>query len=375
MTAARISESRFFISLNEFEGGDDDVDDFDADERNDDAAQAVDEQVALQNGQRADRLELHAAQRQRNQRDDDERVENDALKIALFGLCRRMMLSGAMAGKVAISIAGMMAKYFATSLAMLNVVSEPRVMSSCLPISMISMSLVGFESRSTMLPASLAACVPVFMATPTSAWASAGASLVPSPIMATMRPPACSLRMQRELVLRLGLGQEIVHAGLGGDGGGGELVVAGDHHGADAHLAQLGEAFLDAAFDDVLELNHAQHVAALGDDQRRAAGAGNVLHRVGHSLRKQAAFAVHENAHGLGRAFADAARGLAVHGGKSTPLMRVCAVNGTNCACGAAMSRPRMSNFSLASTTMLRPSGVSSASDASCAASARRSAA
>ena len=52
--------------------------------------------------------------------------------------------------------------------------------------------LRGFESRSTMLPASLAACVPVFMATPTSAWASAGASLVPSPVMAT-RCPALAL--------------------------------------------------------------------------------------------------------------------------------------------------------------------------------------
>ena len=35
-----------------------------------------------------------------------------------------------------------------------------------------------------------------------------------------------------------------------------------------------------------------------------------------------------------------------------------------------ATSRPRRPNFSLASTTMLRPSGVSSASEASCAASA-----
>ena len=86
----------------------------------------------------------------------------------------------------------MMAKYLATSLAMENVVSEPRVMRSCLPISTISMSFVGLESRSTMFPASLAACVPVFMATPTSAWASAGASLVPSPVMATRRPPSCS---------------------------------------------------------------------------------------------------------------------------------------------------------------------------------------
>lgn len=50
-----------------------------------------------------------------------------------------------------------------------------------------------------MLPASLAAEVPVFMATPTSAWARAGASLVPSPVMATSRPPDCSCLMRRIL--------------------------------------------------------------------------------------------------------------------------------------------------------------------------------
>ena len=64
-----------------------------------------------------------------------------------------------------------------------------------MPISTTSISLVGSLSRSTMLPASLAAWVPEFMATPTSAWARAGASLVPSPIMATSLPAGCSLRM------------------------------------------------------------------------------------------------------------------------------------------------------------------------------------
>ena len=96
-------------------------------------------------------------------------------------------------------MAGRIAKYFAMSLAMENVVSDPRVISSCLPISTISMSFVGLESRSTMLPASLAADVPVFMATPTSACASAGASLVPSPVMATSRPPSCSRRISASL--------------------------------------------------------------------------------------------------------------------------------------------------------------------------------
>ena len=54
----------------------------------------------------------------------------------------------------------------------------------------------------------------------------------------------------------------------------------------------------------------------------------------------------------------------------STPLMRVCAVKGTKCACNSLIARPRMPYFSLASTTMERPSGVSSAREESCAASA-----
>ena len=100
------------------------------------------------------------------------------------------MFSLSKTGYVLANAAGMIAKYFDTSLARLNVVSEPRVISSCLPISTTSISLVGLESRSTMLPASLAACVPLFMATATSACARAGASLVPSPHMATRWPPA-----------------------------------------------------------------------------------------------------------------------------------------------------------------------------------------
>ncbi len=93
----------------------------------------------------------------------------------------------------------MIAKYFATSLAIENVVNAPRVISSCLPISTISISLVGSLSRSTMLPASRAAIVPVFIATPTSDCAKAGASLVPSPHIATSLPLACSSRISASL--------------------------------------------------------------------------------------------------------------------------------------------------------------------------------
>jgi len=59
------------------------------------------------------------------------------------------------------------------------------------------------ESRSTMFPASFAACVPVFMATPTSACASAGASLVPSPVNGHQLP-LCLLPLdERHLVFGL----------------------------------------------------------------------------------------------------------------------------------------------------------------------------
>ena len=48
----------------------------------------------------------------------------------------------------------------------------------------------------------------------------------------------------------------------------------------------------------------------------------------------------------------------------STPLIRVCAENGMNWASSGAISRPRMPYFSFASTTIERPSGVSSDSEA-----------
>jgi hypothetical protein len=66
-----------------------------------------------------------------------------------------------------------------------------------LPIDTRSMSFVGSESRSIKLAASFAAMVPECITSPTSAWASAGASLVPSPVIATRRPWACSRRIRR----------------------------------------------------------------------------------------------------------------------------------------------------------------------------------
>ena len=57
-----------------------------------------------------------------------------------------------------------------------------------------------------------------------------------------------------------------------------QRVVAGDHHGADAHRPQLVETLAHAVLDDVLEVDDAQNAAScppavnLGHDERGAAG-------------------------------------------------------------------------------------------------------
>src|SRR5213075_2031566 len=53
------------------------VDGLDADERDDHAAQTVQQEIAPQDAPRAERAILNALQREWNQRDDDQRVEDD----------------------------------------------------------------------------------------------------------------------------------------------------------------------------------------------------------------------------------------------------------------------------------------------------------
>jgi len=73
--------------------------------------------------------------------------------------------------------------------------------------------------------------------------------------------------MRGQLSSGVGLGDKSSTPASAADGGGGQPIVAGDHHGAYAHLAELGETFLDAAFDDVFEINCAENARAIGDDQ------------------------------------------------------------------------------------------------------------
>src|SRR5580704_615328 len=58
------------------EGYEDEIDELDEDEGDDDAAHPVDPYVAAQDGRRRRRAEPHPAQRQGNQRHDDQGVED-----------------------------------------------------------------------------------------------------------------------------------------------------------------------------------------------------------------------------------------------------------------------------------------------------------
>ena len=64
--------------------------------------------------------------------------------------------------------------------------------------------------------------------------------------------------MSASLSSGVGLGEKVVDAGLGGDRGGGDRIVAGHHDGADAHCAHCGEALLDARLHDVLKMDDAE---------------------------------------------------------------------------------------------------------------------
>src|ERR1041385_5501279 len=127
-----------------------------------------------------------------------------AERIADCGVRRPMMLSALSTGNVVANIAGMIAKYFATSLTIENVVNAPRVINNCFPISTTSISFVGLLSRSTMLPASFAACLPALD--------------------------------ERHLFFGRGLGQKIVDTGFACDRLGRERIVTRDHDRPDAHL-------------------------------------------------------------------------------------------------------------------------------------------
>ena len=88
----------------------------------------------------------------------------------------------------------------------------------------------------------MATSAPVPMAMPTSALASAGASLMPSPAMATTAALALQLGDQVELLLRAQAGTDFVDAELSGHRLGGGRVVAGGHDDLQSERVKLARS-------------------------------------------------------------------------------------------------------------------------------------
>src|SRR6266542_1557849 len=259
----------------------------------------------------------------------------------------------------------MIAKYLATSLAMLKVVSAPRVMSICLPVSTTSSSLVGLESRSTMLPASLAAWVPVFMATATSACASAGASLVPSPVMATSRPSFWISRISFSLVSGVACARKSstpASALMAAAVSGLSPVIM-------MVLMPIRRSSANRSRIPPLTMSLSWMTPRTLGPSATTSGVAPAFAIVSTVLRMSAGTTPPSCL--MWASIASAAPFRTWRPFMFTPLMRVCAAKGTKVAPSFWMSRSRIPYFSLARTTMLRPSGVSSAREASCAASAR----
>ena len=74
-----------------------------------------------------------------------------------------------------------------------------------------------------------------------------------------------------QLVLRRRLGDEIIDAGFRGNRSGGHRVVAGDHHGLDAHAAQRVETLAHVRLHHVLQVNHPEDTVAVDKPKRRSA--------------------------------------------------------------------------------------------------------
>ena len=141
------------------------------------------------------------------------------------------------------------------------------------------------------MPASLAACVPVFIG------AVAGHR--------HQLPFRLLFFDEAHFRLRGRLGQEIIDTGFAGDGRRGAGIVSSNHHCADAHSAEALEAFLDPTLHDVFQVNDPEHTVPLRNRKGRPAA---VADPVGNSLdfgRRTAAerFDVHRDR--VNRAFAD----------------------------------------------------------------------
>ena len=135
----------------------------------------------------------------------------------------------------------------------------------------------GSERIRTTSAVSIATSVPAPIAMPRSAWASAGASLTPSPTIATRLPAACSSATLAALSAGQHLGDDGVDAQLVGDPLGGGLVVPGEHDDLHPGLVQGGDGRGGGVPGGVGQGDHGDGAAVDGDQHRGPPGRGQLV--------------------------------------------------------------------------------------------------
>src|SRR5271163_2240037 len=261
-------------------GGNQDVDDLDADERNDDAAEAVDGQVAAKQGRRADGAIGGAFQRERNQRDDDQRVEDDRredrglvrmqahdVERRKFGIGRDEQ--GGNDREIFRDVVGDRERGQGTA-------RHQQLFADADDLDQLGRIRVEIDHVARFaggLGAGLHGDADVGLRKSGGVVGAVAAHRDQSAALLFL--PDIS-----QLVLGRRLGEEVVDAGFRGDGRGGERIVSRDHHRLDAHRPQLGEARADVGLDDVLQVDDPEQLAVVGDRQRSSPGTRDSIDRL-----------------------------------------------------------------------------------------------
>ena len=218
-----------------------------------------------------------------------------------------------------------------------------------------------------MFPASLAADVPVFIATPTSACARAGASFVPSPVIATMRPFDCSS------LISASFASGVASARKSSTPASSAITAA---------VTRLSPVIITVRMPMRRSSSNRSRIPPFTTSLRWITPSTKLSWATTSGVPPARAILSTSSSRRAGilppcsstqRLTASAAPLRYCLPSKSTPLIRVVAENGMKVASSSESSLPRSPYCSLARTTIDRPSGVSSASDESCATSASSS--
>src|SRR5213080_483336 len=153
-------------------------------------------------------------------------------KTAVFSPSPRMLRAFSW-GRVDANITGTIAKYLATSFAMLKVVTAPRVMSNCFPSMTTSMIFAGFDSKSHI-------------------GSSQGGGIVRA-VPDHGHDPVLGLFPHHDLilVLGLGLGSVLVYPHLVRDALRGQRLVTGQHDRTDPHHLDRLDLLHNVRFENV----------------------------------------------------------------------------------------------------------------------------